>query len=331
MLKPPPLADASFQDPVRLADWIEINLLTNEEKVVSILDVTDELADTPTDQSADTEMRFDNDPQVTREGQIKTGYWESAEQLAELAFQELNGRKTWLRDHYPIEIEGDTAELDVSSVAKEVYQFLVLLRARQLYPGGLEDDGGESGVLFEELVKYAMGSYIACSPHQQVRFGLAVGTRGDGLPDGVHDAVHELSQRMFEAPGQIHSSAQGDFRADAVAWKSFGDLLPGQLTIICQATISEREWIRKEPASRWTDKQPPEDRLIRFLARPVTAVAFPETLSLLASNELGGLVFSSIPFDRLRLLSVLLDSLIPQTLRSRMQMWGDELAERIPR
>ena len=80
--------------------------------------------------------------------------------------------------------------------------------------------------------------------------------------------------------------------------------------------------MRDEPANRWTDRKPPDERLIRFFARPLTAVAFPETLSLTPTDTLDGLVFSSVPFDRLRLLSVLRDEDLPSDLRERMKEWA---------
>ena len=163
-----------------------------------------------------------------------------------------------------------------------------------------------------------------------MRFGVAGGSRGDGLPPSLPDAVKDLSGRMFEELGDVPNSGVGDFRADAIAWTPFGDRRSGQLTLICQATISEKDWLRKEPPKRWTDRDPPSSRLIRFVARPVIAVAFPETLSLTPLDMILGATFSSIPFDRLRLLSVLHDRPLPIPLRERITQWVDTVVKRIP-
>ena len=228
-------------------------------------------------------------------------------------------------DRYPIEVDRDAALLQQEMAAHEIYRFLVLLRARQLYQGALEDDGEESGLLFEDLVKHALGAYVGSRPEHQVRFGVAGGSRGDGLPLPLAEAIQELSRRMFEKPGQIYSAYQGDFKADAVAWKPFGDERLGQLVLIGQATISEGDWTRDEPAKKWADR-----RLIRFLARPLTAVGFPETLSLTSPDALDGLTITSVPFDRLRLLSVLRDEDLPIDLRERMREWSLEVKGRLP-
>ena len=331
MFAPPPPGDSHSDDPVRLADWVEINLLTGEETSVSMTSLADELVSIPPDDARDSESRFEYDVlESSDEISGRAGYREAAEQNAEAAFLELSEREGWLSDHYPVEIDGEVASLRNQLPARDVYRFLVLLRSRQLYPGALKDDGKDAGRLFEELVKHAIGAYSGSEPHSHVRFGLAGGSRGDGLPRSLACAVRELSQRMFERPGQVSNSQQGDFKADAVAWKPFGDGRSGQLVLICQATISEGDWTREEPANRWTDRQPPDSRLILFFARPITAVAFPETLSLTPTDVLEGLPFSSIPFDRLRLLSVLLDDDLPCNLRDSIRDWTHEMQGRLP-
>ena len=321
----PPLEGEPFQDPVRLADWVELNLLLEQVGSVSVTAITDELADTPPDDSEDSERRFEGDTPERR------GYWEAAEDLAEGAFGELSQRDAWLLSHYPLTILGDTALLSTGASAREAYSFLVLLRARQMYDRALGDDGEESGALFEDLVKHALGSYVGATMEDRLRFGVAGGHRGDGLSDSLSEAVEELRQRLHEEPGEVPESGQGDYKADAVVWKPLGDQRPGQLVVVGQATMSEGDWMREELPNRWTDRRPPERRLIDFLARPVTAVAFAETLSLTRRDTLRGLAatFYSIPFDRLRLLRVLSDDDIPADLRARMNAWVSVMRNRL--
>ena len=321
----PPLDGESFHEPIRLADWVEFNLLLGQEPSVSVTDVTDELAEIPPDDSDDSERRFAADLPT---GQ---GFWEAAEGRAEDAFRELAQRALWLGSHYPLTIDGDTALLNSEAVARGAYGFLVLLRARQMYEDDLGDDGEDSGTLFEDLVKHALGAYVATDVAHRLRFGVAGGTRGDGLPDSLPEAVKELRRRLHEAPGEVPKSAQGDYKGDVVVWKPFGDQRPGQLVLVGQATISEGDWMREEIPNRWTDRRPPERRLIDFLARPVTAVAFAETLSLTRPDALKGLAstFSGIPFDRLRLLTVLSDDDLPSSLRASMGEWVSATMERL--
>jgi len=297
---------------------------------LSVHSVTDELADNPPDDANQSETRSGYDPLEDTNGQSVPGFWVSAEDRAATAFLELQERSNWLGERYPLAIDRETAVINDGGISGDIYRFLVLLRARHLYPMGLDDDGEVSGLLFEELAKCAIGAYIGTISASRARFGVAGGSRGDGLPAPLADAVAELSDRMHEGPGEFDKLALGDFGGDALAWKPFGDSRPGQLTVVCQATISERRWKRKQPANEWTDKQPASSRLIRFVARPVTAVAFPETLSLTKPTELDGLSFSSIPFDRLRLLSALYDDPPPDCLLQRMNAWGQVIAQRIP-
>ena len=300
----PPLVDDPRHDAIRLADWAELNILLEEEEVISVEKITYSLGEIPPDASDDSEDR-------------EYFHDRSAEE-AENAFVELNARHSWLGVRYPLKINKGVALLRHESRARDIYRFLILLRARQMYPGHLDDDGKEAGFLFEEIVSRALGAYIA---GDQVRFGLADGQRGGGLPHSTVYALRELSLRMHEHMTTKDVSAKPqDFGADAVAWKLFGDDHPGKIILIGQATISEKTWIGKEPSSRWLDQ-----RLVQFLVPPIRAVAFAETLSLTSRSTLEETTFSSIPFDRLRLLSVLTDENIPMDLRDRMNQWSNRV------
>ena len=330
MYQPPEFTGEPSRHPTQLADWVELNLLTQEENWLSVDDVTDELADEPPDNAAMSETREGQEDDNDDGAQATQGFEAAAENQASAAFSVLSERSSWLGNRYPLEVNADVALLHGSAHLQDIYRFLVLLRARQLYPMGLGDDGEEAGWLFEELAKHAIGAYVGTPTDFRVRFGVAGGSRGDGLALPIGEAVDELCGRMHEESGTFDRLATGDFRGDALAWKPFGDNFPGQLIVVCQATISERRWYRKQPANEWTDKRPPESRLIRFIARPVTAVAFPETLSLIKPDEFDGLSFSSIPFDRLRLLSALYSDPLPDCLLQRMDEWGRVIMQRIP-
>ena len=47
MYQPPELTRNISHYPIRIADWIELNLITEEESSLSVDSVTDELADSP--------------------------------------------------------------------------------------------------------------------------------------------------------------------------------------------------------------------------------------------------------------------------------------------
>ncbi len=319
MLALPPTVAKQFHEPIRLADWVEFNLLAEEETVISVDDMTAEIAHAPPDAAGDSEQR--------------ERFWDDAERTAEDALAELARRAAWLGACYPLVVGGDTASLRTDGSRIEVFRFLCLLRARQIYDGSLGDDATESGLIFEDLVTHALGAYLGSKPQHRVRFGVAGGTRGGGLPLPLDEAVIELSKRMNEEPGTAPNSSARDYRGDAIAWKPFGDQRGGQLVLVGQATISEGEWTRRQPPARWTEREPRADRLVNFVARPTTAVAFVETLSLTPQDVVTGLPanFSSVPLDRLRLLRVLCNQDLPDELGERMDRWVKEVRARLPR
>lgn len=316
-------------DPIRLADWVELNLVMEEEPVMSMAQVTSCLAETPPDDARDSEFRYSYEIEDDPDAEPRQGFWEIAEERAENSFIELTERSDWLGDSYPMHVDSETVQLSAGGPGRAVYRFLILLRARQLYPDAIDDDASVSGRLFESLVKHALGKYA--NTIDRVRFGVAGGYRGSGLPEPLPEAIETVRRMMHEEPGSVPQDADGDYKADAIAWKPFGDKRPGQLVIIGQATISEGDWIDEKVAKRWTDRVPPDSRLINFMARPVTAVAFPETLSLTPHAVLKGLVYSSIPIDRLRIASLLRDSDLPKDLLREMNSCAGELGDRLPR
>ena len=175
---PPPPNDLDLF-PIRLADWVEINLVTQEEAGISVTSVAMELAGPPPDHSDDSEQRADQDAESSRDdNQARTGYWEAAVGKAEDAFAELAERAELFEGCYPLKVISGAALVDESKGTFELYRFLVLLRARQLYPGALGDDGEESGYLFEEVVTHALGGLLASKPAHRVRFGVALNSRG---------------------------------------------------------------------------------------------------------------------------------------------------------
>lgn len=305
----PELISNPDQAAIRVADWVEVMLLFGGEPALSVVEVTDLLAGEP--------------PDDAHAAEDAAALWEEAEQLADGAFAELRNRADWLADRYPLAIDGDVASLREDATRLDVYRFLVLLRARQLYGAEMQDDGGDAGAIFEDFVTHAVGDYLG-GGNPPVRFGTAGGHRGSGLPEPLADALEDLANRLHEKTVEGLPGNNRDYGGDAVAWKPFGDRRAGQLTMVCQATISEGDWPHKQPAKRWTD-----GRMIRFVARPILGVAFAETLSLTSASAVEGLSFESIPFDRLRLLAVVGDE-FPSELLVRMATWVDEVQGRVP-
>ena len=330
MYAPPSPARVNREAPIRVADWIELNLLTAEEPVLSVTGVTQAVAGEPPDDSADSEHRNDysEDPEDANPAQQQEGFWQLANNTAEMAFKELHTRSASFSDRYPIVSNGESAEANESYDSPRVAAFLTLLRSRHLYVNALGDDGSIAGELFEELLQYALRRYIDTIDSCSVRFGIAGGSRGDGLPINAKEALDELASRMNEGKGTLENLANDqDFGGDAIAWRPFPDCGPGQLTVVGQATISEGKWVSKFPSPKWDTR-----RLIGLLARPAIAIGFVETITLSTQRLLrakGEPAYVSIPLDRLRLLFVLRDSDIIESLLERITDWCDGMKERL--
>ena len=316
MIEPPTPATESFADAIRLADWIEISLLSgavpdgNVSQTLAISEISSEPSADDTDAAEQ---------------------WDSIAQRVEDAFSEIERRAHALSASYPLAIDSNVVSLRDNAERIDVYRFLVLLRARHLYPPMRQQDDNEAGTLFEELVTHAIGLYLGSPLEHRVRFGVADGRRGNGLPLDLPDAVSTLRSWMNEESGSVPTKRGYDYGADAIAWLSFNDGHPGQVVLICQATISENNWMHHGLSPKWTTDDH-RSRLINFLAPPVTAVAFVETLSLTPPDRLRGIAttFSSIPFDRLRLLNVVSDQDLPEQLRARMNRWATSVQMNLP-
>ena len=303
-------ADATV---VHRADWIEVQMAADSAPGLSIDEVTDYWRDAPSDLSSDEELSADQ------------GKWSKTREDAEDAFREIAWRATWLGERYPIRFEeSEVVTWNEKSSGDQLYRFLVLLRAKQMIGSDLDGGTVNPGYLFEEIVTLATDAYLAGG--QAVRFGVAGGHRGGGLPSDLRDAVIELARRMEEEPaGSVGGT--GDYRADVVAWHPFGDKRPGQLIVLSSATIAEREWQTKEIPRRWTDGR---GRLIRFVASPMSAVAFVETMSLYPPDFWKGATFDSVPFDRLRIVSVIADSNIDHSILLGTKEWTDWAISKLP-
>lgn len=297
---------------VHWADWLEVQLAARGVQSVSIDEFTDYLREGPADDSDDEVKSGDE------------GKWSQARQLSEEAFEEVRTRAAWLGDHYPLLFD------DVEAISwadkrpsSRLYRFLALLRAKQMIGGMMSGGVPDPGYLFEELVTRATRAYVG--EGEAVRFGVANGQRGAGLPINLGEAIVELARRMHEAPADSARQGAGDERADAIAWRPFGDKRVGQLVLVAQATIAEGEWHQKQISPKWEDR-----RLIQFVAYPLPAVAFVESMSLYSDDFFRGGTFWSVPFDRLRILSLLTDDDIEPTILQGMTNWTEWAIGKLP-
>lgn len=297
---------------VHRADWLEVQLAARGVLSVSIDEFADYLREAPTD---------DSDLEVVTGDE---GKWNQARQRSEEAFEEIRARAVWLGDRYAIQFEDvEAISWADTSPSSRLYRFLALLRARQMLGGMMNGGVPDPGYLFEELVTFATAGYVG--EGQAVRFGVANGQRGAGLPINLREAIVDLARRMHEAPADSARRGAGDERADAIAWRPFGDKRAGQLVLVAQATIAEGEWQMKQISPKWEDR-----RLIQFVAYPLPAVAFVESMSLYSDDFFRGGTFCSVPFDRLRILSLLTDNDIEPAILQGMTDWTGWAIGKLP-
>ena len=144
----PSQAPTSFEEPIQIADWIELNVLTNEEPSVSVADVTATIAADPPDDSTTSEHRLDYPDGLEDLGppDLNPGYWQQAEHKAELAFAELRQRSKWFGARYPLIVGGETAAASSCFDSDAVASFLTLLRSRHLYQTSLHRNTRQRGL-----------------------------------------------------------------------------------------------------------------------------------------------------------------------------------------
>ncbi len=325
----PSRATTSSEETIQIADWIELNVLTEEESAVSLAEVTAMIAADPPDDSTTSEHRLDYPAGLEDldRADMSPGYWEQAENTAESAFLELRQRSEWFGARYPLTVNGESATASSCFDSGAIASFLTLLRSRHLYHHALGDDGEVAGELFEELLPHVLRGYLGTNRDSSIRFGVSGGSRGSELPLQTDDALDELSRRMHEPRGNLTGLPNGrDYGGDGIAWKALGDSHPGKLVAIGQATISQQEWPKKHPSPKWKS-----GALIKFLTQPTIVIAFVESISLITKAERDGLPeeFSALPFDRFRILYILRDRDLPSSLRKRMENWTGQMLERL--
>ncbi|MDE2759000.1 MAG: hypothetical protein OXH90_01715 [Paracoccaceae bacterium] len=301
------------------ADWVELNILTQKMDSLSLSDVIASIAKNPLDNSESSEHRLDSEDSA--------GYWQSAEDTAESAFSEIKQRICWYGDRYPLRSERDLITASPSYDSNTVAKFLILLRSRHFYQCALGDDGNMAGQLFEELLPHILKCLLGINCDTAIRFGVAGGSRGNGLPNDTNDALTELSRKMNLSRGNLSNIRKdADLGADSIAWKPLGDSLCGKLITIGQATISEGEWIHKDPSPKWGN-----GRLFSSMLKPTIVASFVESISLTKNSQLNGLLSTKpkILLDRFRILFILKDTDIPSDLLNRMDEWSETMLHRI--
>lgn len=322
-----PTAPTAHWTAERLADWIEYQLLFSSSTTFSRSTLRDFVEEDPgTDDVQDYDAAdFSDEDEVDEMASRRSRHDASAEgvsvadQLASDAFVVLEDRDAFVGDKYPFRVEPDLITLAVESWRDcIVYAFLITLNARYVY--GLSAETHMAARIFERLVRVAMASYIG---GEAEHFGWprdgAPGERNfaAALPILLGKLGERISIRWEDIPQKIK-----DNEVDVFAWRPPGDGRRGQLILMCQCAIGEG----------WNDKGIRLEKwepFVVFAVTPVGAAAFPFVPQ--AMEESPGFDYEYLSksvglwFDRLRL-AVLIDvAEVPETLRTAMVSYIENL------
>lgn len=221
---------------------------------------------------------------------------------------------------YPLEVDASGVTLRSTWREAPEYPFLALLAARVSM--GVDISHHRPARMFEELVAVALAEFLG---GEGLRFGwpAAPGETFLGFPQKVRD----LASKLQEIPGAMRnvSPDSNDYALDVVAWRQFDDdkpeeATPGQIVILCQCGIG-KDWREKTiDLKKW-------DEVIQFSGQTLGGLAFPHLPS--REDEKLHIWFDiatapSIPFDRLRLASLLESATLAPEVRAEVIDWVDQ-------
>lgn len=284
------------RDPVRTADWIELQALQSDPKEFAL-----EAARSVLDMEG-TLGEFE-EAQPEEKG---TPPHDFSEYLVASAKLEIDRRSHVVGDAYPFEISGGVLRADASE-RYTPYIFCLLTADREDYRPGDQ----ESAKLFEHLVKEAMVEYI---DGEAVRFG----TPRDTMPPGIHDAIESLSHLVGDrklSDGYPVNATDKDLGLDVLAWKKFTDGYPGKVEICVQCATGQK-WAGKKfecNLDEWGN-------ILLWPFKPFLSLAIPYVIS---RSEWERNCMGVILMDRLRIASVLKGVTLPRT------SWWDWCQERL--
>jgi len=264
------LLNASERDPIKVADWIELQVLYSPSKSFSLesvrsrIDAEGSLAETSPDDEED-----------------------SSEQLIAIAQEEMERRRTIVGAAYPFEISDGVAKATVT--AKYVpYVFSLLVADREYY----SPDDNDSKIFFEHLVTLAVKKYFDC---ESLRFGAP----RDTMPPGIVDAINKLSEKtgIKIVRGYDVNCTDRDLGLDVAAWKTHTDLRPNMLLLYLQCATGIH-WTTKKSDCNLAEWR----GLLYWQVDPIRGLAVPYVLSEDEwARETVGLLF----LDRLRIAACL--------------------------
>lgn len=243
-------------DIMRLADWIELYLLTSsydemhaEQFVEAISEgdlcdapppydqvAEDELDDIEAamqiDERGRQELDFADYDMPTYELAVDAGSPEQTEVLSRDVYSELSGRARTAQVAYPFEVEVSKITLRKDWVNHTPYIFCLMLANYGHLVGPTA--GEDCRRLFETLAVRVARRFVSAEGVDACALRFGFPRDGAELPSSFQDAVSELVARIGEGQGARRRSnleATKDGRLDIVAWRHFPDGAPGKLVL----------------------------------------------------------------------------------------------------
>lgn len=276
------LLNPAERDPVKVADWIELQTLFSDLQAFSL---------------EEARSHIDIDGTLTEEEEISEMLpYELSEDLIASTQSEISRRARILRNAYPFKLSSGILQ-GSADPSFTPYIFCLLVADREYY----HPDDQQPSRLFEHLVSMALGAYLE---GETLRFGVP----RDTLPPGIHDALDELAKltgnRKIKNAYPINRSDK-DLGLDVVAWKNFSDKYWGKIELYMQCTTSQYWGSKKNDCNleEWRG-------IIYWPFSPIKGLAIPYVL---AEHEWERETCGVLLMDRLRIASVLEDQNLPES------------------
>lgn len=288
------------KDPVKLADWAELQSLYSIDSQISLEAVRSQI---------DIDGSLFEEPIEPDESESLLH--ELSEIMVADAVAEIQRRANILKGAYPFKLSSGVLK-SFRDYKYTPYTFCLLTADREYYVPGDQ----RTTILFEHLVCEALKAYIG---GQSVRFGVP----RDTLPKRIYNALDRLSNltrnRKLDKGYPINTTDQ-DLGLDAVAWKNFPDKYWGKLEIYMQCATGQ-DW-----ESKRCDFSLPKWRTILYWPfDPVPGLAIPYVVS---KHEWERACTGVLLMDRLRIASVLKGYSF-QKCKQNWQNWRDWCEYRI--
>ena len=266
------------RDPIRLADWAELQILYSGSTGISIEAIRTE---------TDVEGFLEDDDQLD----VSAMSSEVSERHVADAVREINRRAAHAGKGYPFRIQGDRLELRPGIHRWTPYAFCLMICDRDYW-----NCGDPSPKMFEHVASSALQAYLQGSA---IRFG----SPRDEPEQQIKVALQCLSERTGDRllSGFPVRATDKDLGLDVVGWKDFDDRQISKVLVYMQCATGE-DWPRKKGdldlsmAGVWSN-------IMRWTTPPVKAMAIPYIVPPGDEweRETSGLLF----MDRLRISSVL--------------------------